>query len=612
MNTPNVNFNITDDSFSILEALSGVIFVQGVFKRGPINKPDTLIGSWEQFVKIYGGYIPNNEDPIQIKRMFDYGAKLRVNRIAHYTDPTDASTLTAVKADIVSGVLVEFSTNFITGNVINVDINGQSSNTSFNTDHATTISNLITALLANTNVKQAFLDQSNNLRVLLFVKDADALANITINVTGGASQPTVTITPMDSIVNEEMETMFLATMKYAGADYNNVIIEIKDASNGDANYFNMEVRHLTEPNLTESYSNLHIQGAVDTPSLTFLQDVILRSKLIDFNYVSLISVAGTTRPVNGYYMFGGGTDGSPITNVDYIGDSAARTGFHAFDQYDEAYFLCCPSIVDMAVHQAGSAYADNRQDLIYWGHLSNALVTAQDLVNARDASNIDTPFAVISAGGLKVTDPITGTPMEISEVGDMMGLSVKGHEQNGQYISFFGLENGLVRNVLGVVNNFGTPALYNDRNQLANHQVALACSSNGRVYITNGYTLQKSNSKMGFINIVCLVIYIKKNLRPTLERYLEKPNFMPTWLDLYHEVEPFLKALKVKRGLYEYKWQGDQFAKSLSETDLKVNNPTDVGNGKYKVKLYIKTIAPIIELTLDITLTRTNVDFEIL
>ncbi len=612
MNTPNVNFIITDNSFSVGDITKGVRFIQGIFKRGKINKPDTLIGSWEQFVREFGGYVANNEDPIQVKRMLDGGAKLRVNRIAHYTNISDATTLTALKATICSGIIIDINNGpLVSGDVIGVDIDGNSFTSLFNTDNNTTINNLVTALNAADEVESAIavpVTSGDIKQILVFPSTYAGVSSFTPTlVTGGSA--TVSSTPLNSVVNDQLETLFNITMKNEGEDYNNIQVYITDASNGDSSYFNMRVVHKLEPDLTENYPNLKIVGRPNLAQSTFLKDVQLRSQLLDFSYVDLSSSTGTMRPTNGLYQFDQGSNGGLVTNIDYIGDSSARTGFHAFNEYDEAFFLCCPSIADMTIHQAGAAYAANREDLIYWGHLNNALGTANDLANARDLSLIDTPFGVLSAGGLKITDPVTGAPIEISEVGDAMAISARSHENNGEWLSFFGLQNGLIRNALGVVNNFGTPALFNDRNMLANHQVALAVNAQGRLYLTNGYTLQKANSKMSFINIVCLVIYIKKALRPTLERYLEQPNYIPTWLQLYREVQPFFDDLRVKRGILDYRWEGDQFAKSMSESDLKINNPTDVDNGKYKVRLFLKTLSPIIEFTLDITLTTTGVDF---
>lgn len=94
-----------------------------------------------------------------------------------------------------------------------------------------------------------------------------------------------------------------------------------------------------------------------------------------------------------------------------------------------------------------------------------------------------------------------------------------------------------------------------------------------------------------------------------LEKYLEEPNDFPTWRMIYLEVKPFLDGLvRPSRALFDYDWQGDQFVTKLS--DLKINDATQVGLGKYKVKLFCKDIVSLQEFSVDIVITATGVSFE--
>ena len=72
----------------------------GIAEKGPINKP-TLVTSWEQFTRKFGSYIADGYLAYAARAFFDNGGQvLYVNRVAHYTDPVDRTTLAAKCATI--------------------------------------------------------------------------------------------------------------------------------------------------------------------------------------------------------------------------------------------------------------------------------------------------------------------------------------------------------------------------------------------------------------------------------------------------------------------------------------------------------------------------------
>ncbi|MBR0203777.1 MAG: hypothetical protein IJQ56_05355 [Synergistaceae bacterium] len=89
----------TDLSYYVDTMLKGISCVAGLTEKGPVGVPQ-LISSEQQFERIYGGNIANSDFPLLAKRALSYGAVLWVSRIAHYTDVTDKSTLTAAKSAV--------------------------------------------------------------------------------------------------------------------------------------------------------------------------------------------------------------------------------------------------------------------------------------------------------------------------------------------------------------------------------------------------------------------------------------------------------------------------------------------------------------------------------
>lgn len=98
--SPGVSIRETDFSYYVKQLSTSACGMLGVAERGPINKP-TLVTSWEQFVRRFGGYVQSGYLAYAARAFFDNGgAQLWVNRIAHYTDPLDKTTLSAVRSAV--------------------------------------------------------------------------------------------------------------------------------------------------------------------------------------------------------------------------------------------------------------------------------------------------------------------------------------------------------------------------------------------------------------------------------------------------------------------------------------------------------------------------------
>ncbi len=92
-----VTFTERDLSFFIQAVTEGRNCVQLTARRGPVNKP-RLIGSLKQFREVYGLPIDSSDSDLLVQRAFDRGAVLYINRAVHYTNPSDITTIAAVKA----------------------------------------------------------------------------------------------------------------------------------------------------------------------------------------------------------------------------------------------------------------------------------------------------------------------------------------------------------------------------------------------------------------------------------------------------------------------------------------------------------------------------------
>ena len=97
--SPGVDILEKDFSFYVANVPKSIFGMVGKTEKGEIGKP-VLITSWESFQRHFGGYISDSYLPFAAKKALDKGAVLYISRVAHYTDITDPSTLTAQKASV--------------------------------------------------------------------------------------------------------------------------------------------------------------------------------------------------------------------------------------------------------------------------------------------------------------------------------------------------------------------------------------------------------------------------------------------------------------------------------------------------------------------------------
>lgn len=517
-----LNFREIDLSFTVEPSQKGIVAVSMQTLRGPFGHDGEIMRTWEQFRKKYGGEIVGKDGPTLAKRAFERGAQLRVNRMGHYTNASDAATLDAVVGTITDSL------------------------------------------------------------------------------------------PAAAFAVDGTDDLFNLTLKYAGADYNNVTVHIEAASNGNANSFNLRFAHANDSSLDELYENLIISGTPTDAASDYLKVVQERSNLFDVVYEDLSALTGPLRPTNGSWNIEDGDDGTAPADADYVGNSAGGTGFHAFAAYDDFFIITSLDKYTSAVHVAGSAYSTLRKDCVYFAHIPTTNDAASEIVSARAAYSIDSSYVAFFSGGIEILDNRVGAAAYIPEIGDVIGAAAytQSAPEYGPWWSFAGPQRGLIYNALGVQNNFGSSGQQVDLNAIANAGVNMVINRGGRIMIWGNFTGQLALSKKSFLSIRFLSLEIKKSLTPVLETFIEDPNDIATWGLIYQSVKPYLDGLasSQKRALFEYAWNGDQFASNLQS--LVVNNATDVALGKYKVNLYLKEINSLQDFEINIISTPAGISFD--
>ena len=392
--------------------------------------------------------------------------------------------------------------------------------------------------------------------------------------------------------------LFSVIPKYKGADYNNFSIEIKLASNGSTDYWNMELVHANESALNEIYENISAFIADTANTQTCLDEVKAMSQNFDFTYLDASAAVLLVPVVAAAVAFADGVTASGHIASDY------STAMAAFDNVDDGMIMAVPEMDDDTLNAAGITYAAARKDLVFFAHLPNAETTSAALITSRETIASNSKYGGIYCGGIKIREEATLQEKSLSEMGDVLGIAAHVHSQFGEWYSLAGQTKGAVSDAIGVVNNFGTPGGFVDLNALANAQVNAMVHRNSITQLSGNFSAQLANDQERFLSVVFLVIWMKKTLKPILETYLEDPCDPITFNKIYYHLKPYLDRLTspAYRALYKYEYYGDQFANTID--DLQLNDSVDVQNGKYRIDLKVWPIPSLQELTFNLMLVQ--------
>lgn len=610
MNTPEVQLNETDLTFSAGDIAVGRSGVMAALPGGPFGRPDILITSWPQFQKVYGGLSAAYPAVLLCKRALERGSALRVSRMAHYTDLTDSTSVDGVKATLQTTERFLLDGPLVAGQTVTYTLMGNVITVNFANSSLETLKTLASRI--KTEFNWAVQDAVATSATALYVVPLPGFGDINGVVTTGGSgvPPVVTTTNVLKAMTSAGDELFGLEAKYPGVECNNLKVSIKAPSNGSIYCFNLVIEMLGTAEV-EEYKNIMIPAqwnAVDPPN-TYLDEVANKSKWVNPVYSAIGALAYyPIVPMYISFTTGGGTNGSAALATDYMGDSAGKTGFYAFDGVDDIMQVAILDDISamVGVHEAGAAYAAARGDLQYFAHLKGT--TENQLVNARNALNINSAYTMFFGGGIRLIDPADGKDKVISELGDVLGIAAYSEQEVGPWFSFSGPNRGVIHNCLGSGNLFGAAGNRAGLNYLANNQINVVVDRNKKTQLHGSFTGQRDESQMSLANIRRFHIYLKKAMGPVMELFIEEPCDIITWKKIYLKVKPFLDNLVSQRAMFEWRWEGDQFANTLD--DLKINNPDDVALGKYKARLFVKDIASLQEFAIDVTLTPSSVSFE--
>ena len=611
MNTLSPGVNVRESSFDfyVSQRSTTACGMMGVAQRGPINAP-TLITSWEQFVKRFGGYLANYDLAYAVRSFFDNGGKqLYVNRVCHYSDITDRTTLAAAKSDVTikdrSGARATkntgvASTDLITWRAVHPGTAGNSITVTLAESGSNTVlsigvnSNAITVNLATDEEGDAISTVTEVLAAVAASAAASALVTATSTDTGVVSAATLTTLTGGQAASDSLTITALDE----GTWGDSLTIEVQDGTRNPSGEFNLVVRYKNA--IVETFSNL----SLDSDDANYAAIATGKSEYIRVSVDATAPLGAVKRPATGTFSLTGGDDGlTSLDDTDYIGDQAAHTGLYGFDDIFDLSLIAMPGITSGAVINAALGYAELRKDVFVIADAPKGADSSKALEFRRGTGEyshtaFNSSYGALYWPALRIIDPVTRLEKVVPVSGAIAGCYVRSDEARRVFGAPAGVEVGRIfgSGVVGV--EYQTQRA--DRDALYPEGVnVVAVFPDSGITIWGQRTLQAESSSTDRVNVRRLLIWLERSIGDASRWVTFRPNLPETWRALLRLVVPFLQNVKSEGGLYDYRVQCDEG----------INTPEVQDRNELRCRIFVKPTKTAEFIELEFVKTDSGTDF---
>jgi hypothetical protein len=317
------------------------------------------------------------------------------------------------------------------------------------------------------------------------------------------------------------------------------------------------------------------------------------------------------------YTLGGGVDYSAgIPEIGSNGGMEAElgslvAGYNLFSNRDEIqvdYLIMGPGLMDKSQSQAKAqqliSLANTRKDCIavigpHRADLvneTNSDVQTDNLITFFSPLN-STSFAVFDSGYKYTYDRFNNEFRYIPTNADVAGLMVRTAIQAYPWFSPAGQQRGIINNVVKLAYNPNKA----QRDQLYPLRINPIITKPGIGSLLFGdKTALAYASAFDRINVRRLFLTVEQALERAAEAQLFELNDELTRANFRNIVEPYLRDVEAKRGLYGF----------LVVCDSSNNTPDVIDNNEFRADIFLKPTKSINYITLTFVATRTGVSFE--
>jgi len=304
-------------------------------------------------------------------------------------------------------------------------------------------------------------------------------------------------------------------------------------------------------------------------------------------------------------LLGGGTDGS---NESAIAAATLQTGYDQFkspESIDVSLIMTGKSSNTQIANYIIDNICEFRKDCMVFVSPTLPNVVTNGAVNTNAQANVvsfadginSSSYAVIDSGYKYRYDRYNDTYIYTPLNGDVAGLCVRTDETRDPWFSPAGYNRGAIKNIIKLAWNPNK----SERDQLYKNRVNPVVSQPGQGTILFGdKTALNRPSAFDRINVRRLFIVLEKAIARAAQSTLFEFNDEFTRAQFKNLVEPFLRDVQGRRGIYDFRVVCD-------ETN---NTPEIIDRNEFVGDIYIKPARAINFIQLNFVAVRTGVEFE--
>lgn len=383
------------------------------------------------------------------------------------------------------------------------------------------------------------------------------------------------------------------TGKTPGTDFNGIKVVISNSADNTCDITVVNKKGIA----IEAFRGV----STDSANSNFIEKLFKNSKHLDATYL----LASPTTLAPGTYTLSGGDDGiSDLKTSDWIGSAANKVGLESFrNKSIDINILIAPGATEPEVIYAGCSLAEQRGDCIFIADPPFGL-SLQEVIDWHNGSGQYTHQAFNSSYGAmywawqEIFDSHNNLNVWVPPSGLVAAAYAYNDAVSEVWYAPAGLKRGLLPQVIrSEYNPDDAEALQlytngNCINPIIKHPTS-------GIAIFGQRTLQRYPSATDRVNVRRLLLYLRKVIASTVAYLTFEPNDRTTWNEFEDLVEPVLRNVKMKRGIYDYK----------VVMDSTVVTPEDIDEYQMPGRIYIQPTKAAEGIPIDFVLTRTGAYF---
>jgi len=305
-----------------------------------------------------------------------------------------------------------------------------------------------------------------------------------------------------------------------------------------------------------------------------------------------------------YEPFGGGLNrGATITDIE-IED--------AYDVYEDPETIDINLLIDAdkstIIKTHLISIAEDRKDTMAILDVPQSLVVnnkgneTTDMRNFRLGThgtynlNSNTSYAALYGNWLEVYDRWNDRYRWVPSSGHVAGIYANTDDVSDPWFAPAGLNRGIINNV----RKLGYNPNQAKRDILYKNGINPIASFAGQGKVVWGQkTMLDKNSAFNRVNVRRLFIILEKSIATAVKYFLFEPNDSFTRLQLINMIDPFLRDVKSRRGIYDY----------MLVADSTNNTPERIDRNELWVDIYIKPTKAAEFIVLNFIATKTGASF---